>query len=555
MDTQLIRPLNTFSEWIRAEDAHAGYHLELLAQANRVLEAPQPASAGQRADLAERLERWRYQLLSERRGRLRPEDLQLAEALDLTAARLAGRPARPPRSLRRVLGDPEFGREVIQQAQMRLDPRFPLDRLVEEARRLTQAHFAAPAPNGTGGQRRRMFLYVPLYLSNYCINYCLYCGFRYPEQIPRRQLSLQEALREAEVLAQWGFRHVLLVAGDFPGRITTEYLTEVARRLHARGFQLAVEIAPLSTADYQALRAAGICGVTLYQETYREDLYYQYHPRGVKSAYDWRLEGLERAAEAGMGRLGLGILLGLAPPAEDLLAMLRHALYLRERFPDRILAFSLPRIHDAPSGFRIPFPVSDEQLIRLYCVLRVAFPEAELVLSTREPPWLRNHLARICITQMSAGSSTAPGGYREKSLSWRRPHAAPGPASSAESCRPPLGLPTPPPTPLSEPAHVPPANALQTWALPAGTPPVSPPPACAPPASTAPAPTPEACAPPAWGGSAWAESAQTAFPLHRRPGEQFPVADHRSPAELSDWLRSEGFLIVWQGVEPAPCPE
>jgi hypothetical protein len=89
MDTQLIRPLNTFSEWIRAEDAHAGYHLELLAQANRVLEAPQPASAGQRADLAERLERWRYQLLSERRGRLRPEDLQLAEALDLTAARLA----------------------------------------------------------------------------------------------------------------------------------------------------------------------------------------------------------------------------------------------------------------------------------------------------------------------------------------------------------------------------------------------------------------------------------------------------------------------------------
>jgi 2-iminoacetate synthase len=114
-----------------------------------------------------------------------------------------------------------------------------------------------------------------------------------------------------------------------------------------------------------------------------------------------------------MRRIGLGILLGLADPREDLPAMIRHACYLKARFPDRALAFSLPRIHEAPPGFCVPFPVDDDTFLRMYCALRIAFPEAELVLSTREPAALRNRLAQICITQMSAGSCTAPGGYED----------------------------------------------------------------------------------------------------------------------------------------------
>ncbi len=507
MVPELVRPLERFSAWIQTEDAHAARHLELLAQAQRVLEGTERASAAQRAELADRLERWRYQLLSERQGQLRPQDLQLAEVLDLAANRLGARPDRPARSARKVLWDPTFSQDLIQQAQQALQPAFPLDRLAQQAQQLTQQYFGLPSANGTTPSKRRMFLYAPLYLSNYCINYCLYCGFRYPEAIPRRQLSAHQALQEAEVLYQWGFRHLLLVAGDFPSRLDLTYLLEIVRQLRQRGFQLAIEIAPQSTASYQALRAAGVCGVTLYQETYREDLYYKYHPRGVKAAYDWRLEGLERAAEAGMGRLGLGILLGLAPPEEDLLAMLRHAKYLRERFPDRLLAFSLPRIHDAPSSFQIPYPVSDEQLVRFYCVLRIAFPQAELVLSTREPAPLRNRLARICITQMSAGSSTAPGGYLEKArFGQQKPGASVSdlPAGSLDLL---------PAEPIPSPGAEFPSLCAET--------------------------TPVAQTP--------------TFSLHRRPGEQFPVADHRSPAEVAHWLRAEGFQIVWQGEEPGQC--
>ena len=112
-----------------------------------------------------------------------------------------------------------------------------------------------------------------------------------------------------------------------------------------------------------------------------------------------------------MPRLGMGVLLGLADPRADLTAMIRHAHYLQERFPDRTLAFSLPRIHQAPPGFEIRYPVDDDLFVRMYCALRAAFPAAELVLSTREPPALRDRMMRICITQVSAGSSTAPGGY------------------------------------------------------------------------------------------------------------------------------------------------
>ncbi len=112
-----------------------------------------------------------------------------------------------------------------------------------------------------------------------------------------------------------------------------------------------------------------------------------------------------------MGRLGLGILLGLNDPWQEIAALIRHGKYLQARFPCVRLSFSLPRIHEAPDGFQICHVVSDQTLKSLYCLLRLAFSDAHLVLSTREPAELRSELAQICITQMSAGSSTAPGGY------------------------------------------------------------------------------------------------------------------------------------------------
>jgi 2-iminoacetate synthase len=404
-------PLFPLYEWIRRVDDHAEARIVLLGRSAAILGGDCEVSDEQRRELAEKLERWRYQHLNARGGAIVAEDKRLLDALDRSARELCGRSARGARRTRELLRGEAFVTARMAEASEMLDESYPLEDLIEEATALTIERFGDPSSRRKPGSDRRMLLYAPLYLSNHCINHCIYCGFRHPLRIERIHLSIDQAKAEADILIRRGFRHLLVLGGDFPRLTTPEYYAEVIEYLAEQGVAAAVEIAPQSTAGYERLVEAGACGVTLYQETYDERRYGEYHPRGTKAAYDWRFEGLDRAAEAGMVRLGLGILLGLADPVEDLEAMMRHGAYLQGRYPDRTIAFSLPRIHDAPDGFRPPFEVDDDLFIRFYCVLRLAFPESPLVLSTRENAALRDRLATICITQMSAGSSTAPGGY------------------------------------------------------------------------------------------------------------------------------------------------
>lgn len=406
-------PWNSLVDWIYATDEHAASRVVLLEEAERVLGGKATDSLDQRRHLADRLERWRYQHLRRRDGQLTAEDHRLLDALDLAACRLALLAECPPQAVREALTDSSGDAPQIARAIACLDPAIPLATLEREAVELTRKAFGLADSADEACRRWRMLLYAPLYVSNYCTNHCVYCGFRHPNAIARSHLTVEKSLREADVLLGRGFRHILLVAGDSPSMVTTDYLAKILRELVARGVTPAIEIAPQSTRDYAALASAGACGVTLYQETYCKELYAQYHPRGSKVAFDWRLEGLERAARAGFERLGLGVLLGLADPRHDVTSLLRHGRYLQSRFPKCTLAFSLPRIHETPEGFQVPYPIDDETFLRLYCVLRIAFPEAVLVLSTRERPALRNRLAQVCITQISAGSSTAPGGYEE----------------------------------------------------------------------------------------------------------------------------------------------
>ncbi len=409
-----LEPLAEFFPWLAANDPHAQRHIHLAEQADRIIWGEEPAPAAVRRQLACQLERWRYQLLNEMEGAITQAAWRLADALDLASNRLAGRPDRAPRRPAAAAGNDQFDSAHFGRALEALDSTNALADVIEQATNITEENFSVTVrENGSTVSRRRMLLYAPLYLSSHCINHCLYCGFRYPNQIERKHLSVEQALREAEVLIARRFRHILLVAGDFPSLTTPEYYVQIIRALAERGVACGIEIAPQATEVYRRLADAGACGITLYQETYDERLYRKYHPRGSKRSYHWRLEAMDRAAEGGLRRLGLGVLLGLANPREDLVAMLRHARYLANRFPHCTLAFSLPRIHEAPEGFVVPHPVDDETFVRSYCALRIAFPRAELVLSTREPVELRNRLVAICITQMSAGSSTVPGGYED----------------------------------------------------------------------------------------------------------------------------------------------
>jgi 2-iminoacetate synthase len=422
-----------FVELVKATDEDADHRLPLVEQAVPVLYAAATISKDERESLAEKFERWRYQRLNKYSPQLSANDRRLNAVLDLAASKILQGHPRPPKAPRAAIHSGACSSSQSNEGwrssgfagfEAVLDPHVPLEEIAREAALVTLRHFCSPASEATQGTaqddeltprdlptRWRMRLYAPLYLSNYCVNHCLYCAFRFPNELDRVHLSVDEAIAEAEILRTRGQRHLLVVAGDFPKLTSTDYLVTIIRELAARDFSVSVEVAAQGTVPYAKMVRAGACGVTLYQETYQEELYRRFHPRGPKVWFDWRLEAPERAAEAGMKRLGLGVLLGLADPARDIRCLIQHGQYLLDRFPEVQLAFSLPRIHEAPDGFKSGIAVDDETFIRLYCALRFSFPTADLVLSTREPPSLRDQLARICITQMSAGSCTAPGGY------------------------------------------------------------------------------------------------------------------------------------------------
>jgi 2-iminoacetate synthase len=258
---------------------------------------------------------------------------------------------------------------------------------------------------------RTMQLFAPLYLSNECVCTCTYCGFSQGLEIRRKTLRLDEVAAESEALARRGIRNVLLVSAEHPKRVNADYVAACIREAKVTMPYVALEIAAAEEPDYRAYAEAGCDGVVLYQETYDESVYAAHHLGGPKKKYAWRMDALERAAKAGMRHLGIGALLGLADWRFDALALFAHARFLERHCWRSQINISFPRINPAEGGYIPNNPVDDETLAQLVCVFRLAFPTAGIFLSTREPAGLRDRLATLGVTHMSAGSSTEPGGY------------------------------------------------------------------------------------------------------------------------------------------------
>jgi 2-iminoacetate synthase len=276
-----------------------------------------------------------------------------------------------------------------------------LERLAGASRRLTLARFG-----------QTMHMYAPLYLSNECLTTCAYCGFARTLPVARKTLGHGEALQEAQHLLDQGFRSLLLLTGEHARATGVDFLERHIRALSLLVPSLSIEVQVWSEGDYRRLREAGCEAVVIYQETYDPARYAEVHLAGRKRDYRWRLLGPERAARAGMRRVGVGALLGLHDDWRfEALCTAAHARFLmRHRWRSQVTV-SVPRIRPSASGFQPRVEVTDHDLTQLVCGLRLFLPDAGLVLSTREPPELRDGLHRIGITHTSAGSHTEPGGY------------------------------------------------------------------------------------------------------------------------------------------------
>lgn len=268
----------------------------------------------------------------------------------------------------------------------------------------------------------RIVMFAPLYLSNYCVNGCVYCPYHLKNKtIARRKLTQDEIRREVIALQDMGHKRLALEAGEHPVMNPLEYILESIDTIysvrHRNGAirRVNVNIAATSVGDYRHLKDAGIGTYILFQETYNKANYERLHPSGPKSDYRYHTEAMDRAMEAGIDDVGLGVLFGLNTYRYDFTGLLMHAEHLEAAHGVGPHTISVPRICPAYDISTADFPdaVSDSLFCRIIAVLRVAVPYTGMIVSTRESPSVRALALEMGISQLSGGSRTSVGGYTE----------------------------------------------------------------------------------------------------------------------------------------------
>jgi len=254
-------------------------------------------------------------------------------------------------------------------------------------------------------------MYAPLYVSNVCTNACVYCGFNHANDIERKVLTEDEIGEELAVLKKMGYEHVLLVSGEDKRACGLDYLAAATKQAKMDFAQISIEVQPMDTDEYVVLKDAGVHAVYVYQETYHEENYKTYHPKGKKSNYRYRLETPERIGKAGIHKMGLGVLLGLEDWRTDSFYTALHLHYLEKHFWQMKYSLSFPRLRPHAGGFEPNSIINHTQLLQLMCAYRLLNEQVEISLSTRESAYFRDHVMKLGVTTMSAGSKTDPGGY------------------------------------------------------------------------------------------------------------------------------------------------
>lgn len=268
----------------------------------------------------------------------------------------------------------------------------------------------------------RIVMFAPLYLSNYCVNGCVYCPYHVKNKhIARKKLTQEEVRREVIALQDMGHKRLAIEAGEDPVNNPIEYILECIKTIysikHKNGAirRVNVNIAATSVEEYKMLKDAGIGTYILFQETYNKEGYEKLHPYGPKSNYAYHTEAMDRAMEAGIDDVGIGVLFGLQMYRYEFAGLLMHAEHLEAVHGVGPHTISVPRVRRAddidPDAF--DNGISDEIFEKLCALIRIAVPYTGMIISTRESKEVREKVLRLGVSQISGGSKTSVGGYYE----------------------------------------------------------------------------------------------------------------------------------------------
>ena len=278
-----------------------------------------------------------------------------------------------------------------------------LEIMAQKSKKITEQRFG-----------KTMQLFIPMYLSNECFNSCKYCGFSIENKYPRTTLTKKEILEEGRILKNKGFKHLLLLTGEAPGKVGTKYICEAINILSPLFPSIGIEVQPLTEKDYRKTIESGADTLTLYQETYHPETYDKVHTRGKKKNFKYRLNTTDAAGLAGFYKINIGTLLGLYNWKYEALSLRDHLDYLTKKYWKTKFGISFPRIKDMIGEFTIENPVNDKKYVQIILAFRLCYPDINITLSTRENKELRDNLIHLGITNMSAESHTNPGGYSGK---------------------------------------------------------------------------------------------------------------------------------------------
>ncbi len=269
----------------------------------------------------------------------------------------------------------------------------------------------------------RIVLFAPLYVGNDCINDCVYCGFRSSNsECLRSELSKSSLISETTALIDKGHKRLIMVYGEHP-KYSSEYIADTVQTVYATKHgngeirRVNINAAPMDIEGYRVVKSVGIGTYQIFQETYHEPTYKKMHPRGPKSSFLWRLDGLDRAMQAGIDDLGIGALMGLYDWRFEVMGLLYHTIHLEQRFGVGPHTISFPRIEPAIGTdytLHPPYQVSDEDFKLLVAIIRLAVPYTGMILTAREPIAIRNEVLRYGVSQIDAGSSIGVGDYSAK---------------------------------------------------------------------------------------------------------------------------------------------
>ncbi len=276
-----------------------------------------------------------------------------------------------------------------------------IEEMAQRARTETRKHFG-----------NSVYMFTPLYISNYCENYCVYCGFNCHNRIHRAKLNYDEIKEEMKAIAATGLEEILLLTGESRKMSDVEYIGEACKIAKQYFKQVGLEVYPVNSDEYRYLHQCGADFITVFQETYHSDKYETLHLAGHKRIFPYRFHAQERAVLGGMRGVGFAALLGLADFRKDAFATGMHAWLLQRKYPHTEIAFSCPRLRPIINNEKInPKDVHEPQLLQIICAYRIFMPFASITISTRECQRFRDNIINIAATKISAGVGVGVGGH------------------------------------------------------------------------------------------------------------------------------------------------